>query len=222
MEREKYVFFVSGRNQGHSLIPFKYKESQSSSVVGSAPIVAKAENAKLIAFVPHSLSKEDINIIKQETPTAVIVRTPSLGIYKEGKHYKHFLSNASSLTFFFFYQFLRLLKPWKAKNFDLLIDISTGYNQLVFCMLDALRYLSIFLQLSDFDKRENHQINIVYSEPAQPNIQNTYRIYKDPFRIKAFPSTPLKKTELKAALASFKLLLRNLSIEPEFGKKLKT
>ncbi len=198
MEKKGFVFFVSGKltgKGGHSLRQFVYEGKVISSVVGSAPVIARLKGVQPVAFVPHSLDDEDVEVIKEELPSTQIVKSPAMGVFNG----KTFTSNYSSLTFFFLFHMLKTTEIWKENGLNLFADISTGNNQITFSMAEAFRYLEVFSHLSRIGLGESNQFQIAYSEPAIGNLKEALKVFSEPFKVKGFPSLPLSYRGVKEA-----------------------
>ena len=214
MEKEGFVFFVSGKlagKSGHSLRRFVYEGKSVSSVVGSAPVIARLKGVQPVAFVPHSLDDEDVEVIKEELPSAKIVKSPAMGVFNG----KTFISNYSSLTFFFLFHMLKITELWKKEDLNLFADISTGNNQITFSMAEAFRYLEVFSHLSRIGLPESNHFQIAYAEPAIGNPKEALKVFSEPFKVKGFPSLPLTYRGVKDAERE----LRKLPLQEETVKK---
>ena len=215
MEKDGFVFFVSGKlagKSGHSLRQFVYEGKSVSSVVGSAPVVARLKGVQPVAFVPHSLDDEDVKVIKEELPSAKIVKSPAMGVFNG----KTFISNYSSLTFFFLFHMLKITELWKKEDLNLFADISTGNNQITFSMAEAFRYLEVFSHLSKIGLTETNSFQIAYSEPAIGNPKEALRVFVESFRVKGFPTLPLNYEGVESAGRE----LRKLPIRKEIADEI--
>ena len=206
-----FIFATVGNLKSFKYVDFSYRKKTSHLKLATFA-VGKSEGLTPILFVPHSLSEEEINDVRDiaKGQGADIVISPSFGSYNCNYEVSW------PLTFFYFFHFLRIYRFRKISKF--FVDISVGLNQLTFAMLEAFRFLRVFSELSNLGEREKPKFYIAYSEPvARREIDNSvYRVYSEDFKTKVFPSMPVSWKDEKRIVRSIKNLPIKESTKQDF------
>jgi CRISPR-associated protein Csx1 len=206
-----FAFSTTGKIEGYEEVNFFYSGNSSRSKL-AVLCIGKEENVKPIIFVPHSLPENNIKLLKELSQDAAVVRSPALGKFG-GTHYK---IPYYSLVFFYLFHFLQFGRTLEKSKVRFFTDIGIGFNVLSIAMVEALRFLRVFYELSMIGKgkKEKPSFYIFYSEPVQRGITD-YNIYKEDFKPKAFLSLPINWNDLKEVRKTVENLLISEELKEE-------
>ncbi len=199
---EDYIFVTVGNVRNFREVPFSYRNRESTKRKLSALAVAELEDLQPVIFIPHSLSEKDAKLIEEISgkQNSEILRSPSFGTYDY-----HYRITFYPLVFYYLFHFLKRYRFFKEQRF--FIDISVGLNQLTFAMVEAFRFFRVFSELSNLGtpQRGKSRFYVVYSEPVlarESSTAQSYKIYKESFKPKAFLSLPIKWKDIKNLFAN--------------------
>ena len=213
---ENYIFVTVGNVRNFREVSFSYQNRGNIRRKLSALAVAEFENLQPVIFVPHSLNEEDVKLVEEisKKQNGKTLRSPSFGTYDY-----HYRITFYPLVFYYLFHFLRHYRFFRNQKF--FIDISVGLNQLTFAMVEALRFFSVFSELSNLGtpSREKPEFYIVYSEPVlgrENSAVYSYKIYRENFEPKAFLSLPVKWKDIGNLFANIDKLHIDENSKREF------
>ncbi len=118
----------------------------------------------------------------------------SLGRYKVGVVEIAFNTYYNDIFLLIFLDMIMRYLKYKNSVTKIIVDISSGHNIYVTALIEALRYLTVWLQLYNWADKSP----VTYTAFSEPIILRgiTYKIYTEPQSIKAFFDSPVRSQDI--------------------------